>query len=72
MPMFTRQSCRLHYKDEGEGEPALIFLHGWCDSADIWRETIAEFSKERRCVAPDMRGHYDLRVVVEPPPRAAD
>lgn len=57
MPMFASHSCTIHYKDEGKGAPALVFLHGWCDSSDIWRETIAEFSEEHRCIAPDMRGH---------------
>jgi len=57
MPTFTTHSCTLHYKDEGENLPALVLLHGWCDSSDVWREVIAEFSKERRCIAPDMRGH---------------
>jgi pimeloyl-ACP methyl ester carboxylesterase len=57
MPQFGNQTCTLHYEDVGEGLPALVFLHGWCDSSAVWHEVIAEFSKERRCIAPDMRGH---------------
>ncbi len=59
MPELERPTVTLHYEDTGAvatGNPALVFLHGWCDSAESWRETMAAFKAEYRCIAPDMRG----------------
>ena len=59
MPELERPTVTLHYEDTGTvatGNPALVFLHGWCDSAESWRETMAAFKAEYRCIAPDMRG----------------
>ena len=57
MPDFHRPSLTLHYEDTGEGMPALLFLHGWCDASTSWGDTVATLSASYRCVAPDMRGH---------------
>lgn len=57
MPDFHRPSLTLHYEDTGEGMPALLFLHGWCDASTSWEDTVAALSASYRCVAPDMRGH---------------
>ncbi len=48
---------QLFYTDEGPGEPAAIFVHGFaCDSNDwIWQ--LAHFSQGRRSIAVDLRGH---------------
>jgi pimeloyl-ACP methyl ester carboxylesterase len=41
---------------EGEGPP-LVFLHGFSDSADTWRATLAKLGRlDRRAVALDMPG----------------
>ena len=49
------QGVRLHYVDEGSGEP-LLLLHGNPTWSFIWRRFIARLSGERRCVAPDHMG----------------
>ena len=41
MPFLERNDCRLHYLDVGSGEPCVLFLHGWCDEAEYWQETMA-------------------------------
>jgi pimeloyl-ACP methyl ester carboxylesterase len=56
MPTLERPTVTLNYEDRGSGEP-LVFLHGWCDGAASWADTIDEFAREYRCIAPDMRGH---------------
>jgi pimeloyl-ACP methyl ester carboxylesterase len=60
MPELQRPTVTLHYEEAGESAapaPVLVFLHGWCDGSPSWKDTIAEFSADYRCIAPDMRGH---------------
>jgi pimeloyl-ACP methyl ester carboxylesterase len=40
----------------GDG-PGIVLLHGWGDSADVWRALLAELSlRERRAIAVDLPG----------------
>ena len=39
------------------GAPAIIFLHGFPESARTWRYQLAEFAADFRVVAPDQRGY---------------
>lgn len=49
-------SVKLAYYDEGHGEPIML-LHGFPDSADVWRHLIPLFVKNGyRVIAPDLRG----------------
>jgi pimeloyl-ACP methyl ester carboxylesterase len=57
LPTLQTHTCTLHYRDEGAGDPAIVFLHGWCDSAAVWDRTPPAFSASHRCLVPDMRGH---------------
>jgi pimeloyl-ACP methyl ester carboxylesterase len=47
----------LFYTDNGAGEPALLFVHGFaCDSNDwIWQ--LPHFGQKSRSIAVDLRGH---------------
>lgn len=48
---------RLFYTDEGSGEPALLFVHGYsCDSHD-WSWQLPHFAGRHRVIAVDLRGH---------------
>jgi haloalkane dehalogenase len=46
---------RLHYLDEGGGEPVLL-LHGEPTWSFLWRKTIPKLAKRHRVVAPDLLG----------------
>ena len=47
---------RLHYVDEGEGEP-VVFLHGEPTWSYLWRKVIPPVRDAGfRCIAPDMPG----------------
>ena len=46
---------RMHYIDEGTGEPVL-FLHGQPTSSYLWRNIIPHLKKTNRCIAPDLIG----------------
>ena len=47
----------IHYEVVGEGEPTLVFVHGWSCDRSYWKEQIEEFAKTYRVVAVDMGGH---------------
>jgi pimeloyl-ACP methyl ester carboxylesterase len=52
----TRDGVKLAYLDAGSGEPALMFVHGWCSDHTFWRDQIPEFAQRHRVVAVDLRG----------------
>ena len=48
---------RLFYTDDGEGDPPLLFVHGYtCDSHD-WSWQLPHFAPTHRLIAVDLRGH---------------
>jgi pimeloyl-ACP methyl ester carboxylesterase len=47
---------KLHYAHSGHG-PLIMFLHGFPEYWDMWKEQLNEFGKDYLAVAPDMRGY---------------
>ncbi len=47
---------RLHYVTAGEGK-LIMFLHGFPEFWYEWKNQLAEFGRDYRAVAPDMRGY---------------
>ena len=47
---------KLYYEDAGQGQ-AIVFIHGLGENSSSWRHQIAEFSKQYRVIAIDLRGH---------------
>jgi pimeloyl-ACP methyl ester carboxylesterase len=45
---------QTHYKEAGEGEPALILLHGFLASTFSWREVMEPLAARGRVIAFDM------------------
>lgn len=48
---------RIDYDDRGSGEPALLFLTGWCSSRERWQKVADIASMRRRVLSFDWRGH---------------
>jgi pimeloyl-ACP methyl ester carboxylesterase len=48
---------RIAYEVQGEGMPALVFIHGWSCDRSYWKEQLEPFSKRFRVVAIDLAGH---------------
>ena len=46
---------RMHYVDEGTGEP-ILFVHGTPTWSFEWRHLIRALSRRHRCIAPDLLG----------------
>jgi pimeloyl-ACP methyl ester carboxylesterase len=47
----------ISYEVTGDGEPTLVFVHGWSCDARYWREQVPAFSRAHRVVALDLAGH---------------
>jgi len=54
---FSKDGVRIAYSVYGKGEPALVFVHGWCGSRAVWYKQIPYFAKKYRVVALDLAGH---------------
>jgi pimeloyl-ACP methyl ester carboxylesterase len=48
---------RIEYDDRGSGEPALLFLTGWCSSKERWEKVAEIAGRRRRVLSFDWRGH---------------
>lgn len=49
------QGSKMHYREEGEGDP-ILFLHGMPSSSYLWRNIIPCLAEHDRCIAPDLIG----------------
>ena len=52
----TVNGVRLHYASCGRG-PLMLFVHGFPEFWYAWKHQLAEFSRDHRAVALDMRGY---------------
>ena len=57
METKTPDRVMLRFDEAGEGDPAIVFVHGWCCSRDDWKHQVAYFSRSHRVIALDQRGH---------------
>lgn len=48
---------RIRYDDLGRGEPALLFMPGWCGSRRVFDELVPRAATRRRTLALDWHGH---------------
>jgi pimeloyl-ACP methyl ester carboxylesterase len=53
----TDDGVRLAYAMAGEGDPALVFLHGWCCNRSAFAPQAEFFSRRHRTLSLDLRGH---------------
>ena len=47
----------IHYTVSGDGQPALLFIHGWSCDGTYWDGQVAAFSPTHRVIAIDLAGH---------------
>jgi pimeloyl-ACP methyl ester carboxylesterase len=47
----------IHFTDQGQGSPALVFIHGWSCDAGYWDAQVKHFAPTHRVVAIDLAGH---------------
>lgn len=57
MPELELKSRRVHYLDEGGGEPLICFVHGFPFEGEMWRPQVDHLvARGHRCIAPDLFG----------------
>jgi pimeloyl-ACP methyl ester carboxylesterase len=57
--MIVEDGTAIACSVAGEGEPALVLVHGWaCDRA-YWKHQVGHFAATNRVVAIDLAGHGD-------------
>jgi pimeloyl-ACP methyl ester carboxylesterase len=53
----SKDGVSIRYGVEGEGAPALVFVHCWCCDRGYWKEQVPYFSKRYTVVTVDLAGH---------------
>lgn len=48
---------KVHYTVYGNGEPAVVFVHGWACDETVWSGQVPELAREMRCITIDLPGH---------------
>lgn len=56
---ISADGVSIAYEVRGEGEPALVFIHGWCCDRSYWKEQLPLFGKKYKVVSIDLAGHGD-------------
>jgi len=56
---ISADGVSIAYEVRGEGEPALVFVHGWSNNRGIWDTQVAHFSQKYKVVAIDLAGFGD-------------
>lgn len=55
-PARSADGLPVAYEVRGAGEPALVFVHGWCCDRTFWRFQMEGFARDHRVVALDLGG----------------
>jgi len=61
MPYLDVPDCRLHYKIDDHTDPwtrpeTVLFVHGFTENTEAWRQWVPHFSRRYRMVRVDQRG----------------
>jgi pimeloyl-ACP methyl ester carboxylesterase len=55
--VFSSDGVAISYTQQGQGEPALVFVHGWSCDQTFWKYQVPYFAKNHKVVAIDLGGH---------------
>ena len=56
MPYAELDGLKLYYEQAGDGEPELLFVHGWCCDWSAFRPQFQHFARTHAVTALDLRG----------------
>jgi pimeloyl-ACP methyl ester carboxylesterase len=54
---LVRDGVTLFYDEEGDGDPPVLLVHGWCCDHTYFAPQFEHFRRDHRTVAVDLRGH---------------
>ncbi|MHB8155147.1 MAG: alpha/beta fold hydrolase [Candidatus Omnitrophota bacterium] len=55
--VVSKDGTKIVYSVYGKGEPALVFIHGWCGSRAVWYKQIPYFAKKYKVIVLDLGGY---------------
>ena len=61
---FHYKNIPIHYKTFGNG-PGIVLLHGFLESATMWKSLIPQLSKNKFVITIDFPGHGKSGVISE-------
>ncbi|MDX6577822.1 MAG: hypothetical protein QOE96_3775 [Blastocatellia bacterium] len=53
----SSDGTNIHYDVSGEGDVALVFVHGWCCDRTYWNSQVKHFASKYTVVTLDVAGH---------------
>jgi len=53
---ISSDGVKISFDLHGEGNPALVFVHGWGNNRSIWDAQVAHFSQKYKVIAVDLPG----------------
>lgn len=54
---ISSDNVRISYQVQGQGEPALVFVHGWSCDKTVWKHQVTYFAQNHKVVTIDLGGH---------------
>lgn len=54
---LSSDNVRISYHMQGQGEPVLVFVHGWSCDKSFWKHQVPHFAKNHKVVTIDLGGH---------------
>ena len=54
---ISADGITLAYEVRGEGEPAIVFIHGWCCDRTYWEAQLPYFAQKYKVLTIDLAGH---------------
>ena len=54
--VLSSDGVRIAFNQQGNGKPAIIFVHGWSNNKSIWDDQIVHFSEKYKAIAVDLAG----------------
>ncbi|MBI5730971.1 MAG: alpha/beta hydrolase [Ignavibacteriales bacterium] len=55
--ILSKDETRIIFHAAGNGEPALVFVHGWSCDKSYWNDQVKTFSPKYKVVTIDLAGH---------------
>lgn len=53
---ISSDGVKISFDLQGEGQPALVFVHGWSNNRTVWETQVSLFSKDYKVIAVDLAG----------------
>ncbi|MDZ7729692.1 MAG: alpha/beta fold hydrolase [Dehalococcoidia bacterium] len=53
----SSNGVQLAYEEQGAGEPAFLFVHGWTCDRTFFAPQAEHFARAHRAISVDLRGH---------------